>query len=211
MNNQTNPQERESVVQIALIDFDNIIPTHESRTDLDLESKIIKLKNTLIRSTNLDETFIELRIYIYGGWIDNCGKHTKRFEQLQRNIYILRTREKSHRLIPQLSLAIQSVRDFRLIGTLRQVISKDGKRSFSQKMVDSMMVVDAIYWADKGKTVHIFSDDDDIIPGAMEASRRSPLGNYIYFHRNRDEANGLNIRELSKKSNIIIKKIDLGD
>lgn len=172
---------------IALLDYDNIVDPRTEHGALDVEANLLALRTTLV--THCQHVVIglrELNLRIYGGWLTDRGQYTQRGEWLLKYGSIVRGRVEGVRVLPELATSIAACRSMQLIGSYR-------KRGTSpvQKMVDTMMAVDALHYVESdAQLVAIVSDDDDLVPPALAAVSKRRA--YVHLVRRRCAGHGIN-------------------
>lgn len=149
-----------------LIDYDNVRPHRESnRLDacLNLEQLIQDLVATLrIVMPGLRE----LRIRLYGGWLDERGQFSHLANWITPALEDQRGVRDGVRVLPRMALSPLCQPDARLRGTVRLE-----PRRRRQKMVDGLIIIDAVTLGmQKVERLCVVSDDDDLVPGVL-ASR----------------------------------------
>ena len=153
---------------VALVDYDNVkseLTEYSSRDVLsNLDDIAQQIVGFLPKVPCAEE---EVRMRLYGGWIDESGRFTHRASWIMAALGSLERRRGNTIIIPEIvtSLAVRLGRV--LIGTYRAHPTPE------QKMVDTMMTVDAIHFASIPDTfVVIASDDDDMVPSIIAGQRQ---------------------------------------
>lgn len=134
----------------------------------------------------------ELQVRLYGGWLDERGQATGRADWIYRVVGDMRGRRNGVRVLPQVATTIASCPDDALIGLCRK---RAGSRE--QKMVDTMMTVDLLHFAqERDAILLVMSDDDDMVPGVLAAA--SYWAKPVWLLRRRKDGAGLNDRVCRK-------------
>jgi hypothetical protein len=148
---------------MALVDYDNVCTAvwPEAHRD-DALANLGELLNALtVRVASLALDSRELAVRLYGGWFDQSGRLTARGGWILDNLPLFRTRMNGLRVLPTLASALVCYPDVKLIGTHRS------DAPLRQKMVDTMLTVDAITLALNVEQFVIVSDDEDFTPAAI--------------------------------------------
>lgn len=149
----------------ALVDYDNIKPVRKEKSKEDVEYNlecIAALVGQIRRDSypGCGETIVRL----YGGWVDKRGSFTAAGNWVFATIGNIRGRRQGARITPEVVLNVIYQDLPRLIGTFR-----DG----GQKIVDTLIVADAIVLSTETECPILFlSDDEDVLPGAIIAACR---------------------------------------
>jgi hypothetical protein len=178
---------------VILVDYDNVRPTREERTAGEVEANLAALIPCTVAEAARVFAVKELAFRLYGGWIDESGVQSHRAQWLITNLDWYRGRHSGTIVKPCLVTALACRPMDPLLGTVRQC--KTGRR---QKMVDTMIVVDAIHFCrDEGLPIMLFSDDDDLLPAALGAASMAPK---VQFHwlRRRPVGSALNDAMLTR-------------
>ena len=172
---------------VALVDYDNVSVLRKQRTVRDVESNLSDIANALVDHCVATAGHQgELRIRFYGGWISEAGVNSQRAGWLMASVNLIRGLHRGWRLLPEVAFSLAEAPTHRFIGTWRTA-----QRPRAQKMVDTMMVVDAIHIADRRESgIIVMSDDDDLVPGLVSAGRRQRGS--LYSLRQRGYGYGLN-------------------
>jgi hypothetical protein len=171
----------------VLADYDNCKLIQNERTRNDVEYNIHHLSETIFEMFSHDSQEIkEIRLRLYGGWISQEGAYTPRAEMLLSCLSDIRGLKNGIRMIPELATGLAKYCTENLIGLLRT-----DRNPPQQKMVDTLITVDALHLS-KENNIAIVTDDDDLVPGAIavSASGNGP----IYLVRRRMEGKGRNDR-----------------
>lgn len=172
----------------TLIDYDNIKPYRQETTIYDVQANIVSITKSVIDfcSNSLKDKG-DINIRLYGGWIDEVGHYSQLGNWLLSSLGMIRGLINHWRVIPSLVTSIAVLPGETLLGTLRT-----HQPRLKQKMVDSMLAVDSIYFANQ-TTSHLLliSDDDDMVPPVL-ASRMLSVNNLFVI---RKRANGTAIND----------------
>jgi hypothetical protein len=132
-----------------------------------------------------DAAASDLDVRLYGGWIDEHGRYTQRAGWLLRGLPSLARRRHGVRLFSHLATCLCCSPRATLLGTFRPI-----GRSRGQKMVDTMLAIDATHYATSGFPFMVISDDDDLVPALLNA--RAIGGKVLSVLRYRHSGTGLN-------------------
>jgi len=183
---------------VALVDFDNlevagIIPAKWTRYSSSSDALVLLqllCEHLAAAAQNQSALTRELRIRLYGGWVDEISLLSRKAELVRSQIRFLPQRFGSLRLYSQLVLVSPYAPRHRLLGTVR-LQSKPPR----QKMVDGMMTCDAIYFSGlPDHNIILVSDDEDLVPACLAAAFRSDCG--VSVCRSTSHRSGLNDRAL---------------
>lgn len=143
----------------VLVDYDNVKPINEGRVD-DVEHNLNQIANAAARLRREHfPTVHEVVLRLYGGWVGINGKHTYRAGMLTRVLSTARGRRHGTRVSPEIAYSLLCRPAARLVGTLRGP---------TQKMVDTMICIDAVFASTQTNCpVAVLSDDDDMVPGLI--------------------------------------------
>lgn len=149
----------------CLVDFFNVAPRieHPGEVDDALNAIFAVLRRVLPR-TGQDEV-VELDVRLYGGWVTISNAHSQVATWVLQSTASLRGLYGGYRILPSCALTLAEVPNVPLVGTLRQR---------GQKMVDTMICLDILYYAASDDSVVVMSDDDDMIPALLVAASRNP-------------------------------------
>jgi hypothetical protein len=171
---------------LALVDYDNVRTIRRESSALDyqtnLETIVDRIADALPPDTRIDRVSIRL----YGGWIDAFNRVTPHGESLRRNLGAARSRRRGTSFSAEIAYSPAALSGEVLRGTLRR---KPCEGFFYQKMVDSMLCLDAVHFAEYMPTI-VASDDDDVFIGALVASKRGVYP--VSLLRSRATGKGLN-------------------
>lgn len=146
-----------------LVDYDNVKPVRRELRVQDAQYNtewIADQASKFCRSNHLKSHEVVLRLY--GGWLDIKGAYTLHADWINRSLHLARGRRRGIRVNPHLVESLLCSPASRLFGTY-----KNG----GQKMVDTMICMDAAYLSHRTECpIGILSDDDDLIPGLIYAS-----------------------------------------
>ena len=174
---------------VCLVDYDNVRNVRErTMADVDLNLDILVERLVAISKT-MATTINELLLRLYGGWVDEYGRLTKNAEWILALLSQQRGRRSGVRIKPTLITSLAASPADRLVGTFRSLVTPP-----RQKMVDGILTLDAVYFAEQGDwLVFIVSDDDDLVPAALAASGRLVISERsICLVRKRLPGEGLN-------------------
>jgi hypothetical protein len=186
---------------VVLIDYDNVkLSTERNVGDVgaNLADVLPVVVKEAIEALSNPE---ELLVRVYGGWIDENGRHSRRAEWLLTELSWYRGRSGPTIVKPSLVTSLACRTMDTLVGTVRQTPS--GAR---QKMVDNLLAIDAMYFArDCGHAIMVFSDDEDLVPAALASSS---LVSSLRFHwlRRRSADSAMNDL-LLRRAGITLKAI----
>lgn len=169
----------------VLVDYDNCRLSPREFAPQDVEHNLISITRAIIDICRRDMPSVsELRLRFYGGWISQDGLYTSRAEQLLRSLDVVRGLVDGMRLIPELATGLSRYCTENLIGLVRT-----DRNPVQQKMVDTLITVDALHVSQES-IIAIVSDDDDLVPGAIgvSASGNGP----VHLIRRRAEGRGKN-------------------
>lgn len=172
----------------ALIDYDNV-KTGPDRTATETALNLGTMVNSISnRARAILPSAAELVLRFYGGWTYKDGTRTQLGQQLVQELARCRGRRNGVVLRPSLAVSVAAQPGYELRGTYR------ADQENGQKMVDSMIVVDALYFARiEQSAVAIWSDDDDLVPAVLAgASLKSKRSHLILFRRERDVGDAVN-------------------
>lgn len=173
---------------VALIDFDNVrVAPIERPGDLDANlSEFFKLLPERVGQVLTDVREIQARFY--GGWIDESGRYTQLASEMLTALSSFRGLRDGMRVLPLLATSLERRMDYHLLGTIRMQA-----RPFRQKMVDTMMVADSLFLSRyDNRNIVLVSNDDDLVPAALEAVEELTGPARICWLRLRDNGQGLN-------------------
>jgi hypothetical protein len=171
----------------ALVDYDNVRGRDEDN-ERDVESNLLEIVPRVVAEAGREfQRPRELLLRIYGGWIDEKGQRTRRGEWVLVGLTWYRGRSGPTIVKPALVTSLACRPADTLVGTARQ--TPGGLR---QKMVDSMVAVDARHFArDLESQVIVYSDDDDLVPGLLSATAHThPVR--MHWLRHRKVGSGMN-------------------
>lgn len=162
---------------ILLLDYDNAATVREVAprdTRLNLAPLFSSVRAAILEYRLPKDVSVRL----YGGWHFDDGRMTPRAEWLLRALPDFRGLEKGVRIKPDLASSVAAASGRHLLGTYRNSSGPE------QKMVDTMIVADAIYYARRhNQCVVVLSDDSDITPGLVVGGRECAPGNSIVWLR----------------------------
>ena len=162
---------------IAFIDYDNVAMELFGRGDT--VPALAEIVHVAVEAVRRDLPFVRtLDLRLYGGWLDESGFFSSPAARLLPELRRFRGLRGGIRIATSLALALRGVPDCRLIGSLRVTASRR-----RQKMVDGMLTLDICFSASDPGVVVMISDDDDLVPAALMASR---AGGTVHWLRLRD-------------------------
>lgn len=174
---------------VALVDYDNMRQVKPERTQLEVEANLATLIGQIREKAREHVASVgEIEIRLYGGWVNERGQYTRNAQWLFASLRRHWGRRDGVILKPRLITRLAARPTDPLVGTFRAFASPPG-----QKMVDSMLTVDAIHFSARPSGgLMIFSDDDDFVPAAIVAGMSRSQG--IHWIRVRATGQGLNDR-----------------
>lgn len=167
----------------ALVDYDNVCTavSPEVRAE-DVALNLNELLGALaIRTANLIPDSRELVVRFYGGWFDRTGRITARGSWVVNQLPSFRTRIHALQVRPTLAASLVAYPEVDLVGTYRPDLG-------GQKMVDTMITVDAIALAGREEQLMIVSDDEDFAPAAIASGRVATRRRMVTWLRRRRAA-----------------------
>jgi hypothetical protein len=160
-----------------LVDYDNAFDKREAAPGdarVNLSILTAQLRAAVLRLGMPKDVTVRL----YGGWHFEDGRTTPRAEWLNRALPDFRQLKDGVRMKPDLATSVAAAANRVLLGTYR---NSNGPE---QKMVDTMIVSDAIFLARrKGAHVAVVSDDSDVIPGLVTAGRDAATNSSLTWLR----------------------------
>ncbi|MDU0295107.1 hypothetical protein [Saccharothrix longispora] len=153
---------------VALVDFDNVVPRLQHVADAPVALKVIA-DELRIAVTKHWSHVDEVRLRLYGGWIHRNGRQTRKAGWISANLGDARASANGILIDPELATATSWSPGRALRGTFRFQSDADpgDPQKAHQKMVDTMIVADALRFGIQGSPVIVMSDDDDLIPGLL--------------------------------------------
>lgn len=149
---------------VALVDYDNVRGNQVERTALDVAANLTLLGDQLgVAGARLG--LEEIRARLYGGWVTQNNGFSQRANWMLVGLSHLRGLRSGVRVIPEMVTTCISAPPHRLIGTLRT-----DRNPIEQKMVDTLITADMIMYP-ACDTLLVVSDDDDMVPGLIAASK----------------------------------------
>jgi len=178
---------------IAFLDYDNVKPAKDNtKTDVVYNLELLIEKISTFASHKLVRKE-ELVIRIYGGWINENGQFSQSAEWILSVLSSLRSRKNNLMIKPSLITSAVCMPAEHLKGLVRV-----NTRPMRQKMVDSLLTVDALHIAQYvDNTIFIVSDDDDFVPCAIALSQGIKSNN-VHLLRVREAGCALNDKILRK-------------
>lgn len=186
---------------ISLVDYDNVC-IQRNTTPADVVLNLSEILNNLRHALDAHAFQAdELSVRLYGGWIDEKGRYTRVAEWILAELPNQRGLRNGVRMLPRLVTSLAPGPVVSLVGTYRI----DSKRP-RQKMVDSMLVVDALHFAEaEGQALIMASDDDDFVPVALATSTDAPGSITLLWLRLRNPGDGINDGLLRRNSVVLGK------
>lgn len=164
---------------VILVDYDNVKSIQDERTAGDVANNLADVVPLSIAEATRVFGVKEVVFRAYGGWVDERGVHSYKAQWLLTGLAWYRGRHSGAIVKPSLVTALACRSMDTLLGTVRRA----GPR-YQQKMVDAMIVVDAIHYArDEGAPVMVFSDDEDLLPAALATASMAPLTPFHWLRR----------------------------
>jgi len=162
-------------IVFALVDYDNAIEEWEN-TQADVGLNLSVLCSRLsARLSALIPGSENLTVRLYGGWNTAGNQPTRRADWLLAELPNYRKRFGPLRVRPSIVTELIIRSDLTFIGTYQNQ---------EQKMVDGMLMVDALELAtDANIAVAVVSDDDDFVPAIISGAERRKSTNPIYLLR----------------------------
>jgi uncharacterized LabA/DUF88 family protein len=168
----------------ALVDYDNVKLIRREYTDADVEFNILEIARAVVSCLKTsDPTLVELDIRFYGGWNTQNRAPTDLGQRVFRCVDAARTKLYGVTVRPSVATAPFSCPMATLWGFVR---TDSGRKR--QKMVDTLMVVDAMSLIGVDSTA-LVSDDQDMLPalvachlssGKIVCLRGNPHGTYFF-------------------------------
>jgi len=183
---------------IVLVDYDNIRPIAEQATN-DAADNLIRIREWIADAlTQIPVKVNEVSLRIYGGWTDEQGTLTRKGNWVLASLSNVRGLLNGVRYLPYLPISI-AAKQLRLKGLYRT------NRSLpEQKMVDTLMAVDALHFCEGEPVVlAIATDDDDLVPVLLAASMKHCKACCLLRFRRKGEA--LNDEALDDQGVRVIK------
>lgn len=149
----------------ALVDFDNARPSQRDARAMEVEGDLLAVVRCAVALCRVHvPNTTDLTIRLYGGWLCQRGQFTSRANRLLGCLSAARSRFNGIRVHADLALGLAAGGHSRLTGTLRT-----DRTPIEQKMVDTLLAMDAIHFASGGPII-ILSDDDDFVPPLLACS-----------------------------------------
>ncbi|HEX2830375.1 MAG TPA: hypothetical protein VHP37_28820 [Burkholderiales bacterium] len=160
----------EELDAVVLVDYDNIKPSDEITTK-DAADNLIQIRAWVDQAlAQLPVRIREVQFRIYGGWTDERGGFTRRGNWVLASLSHVRGLLSGVRYLPALPTSI-AAKQLRLRGLYRSAGA-----AMIQKMVDTLMAVDAMHFCESEPIVlAIATDDDDLVPALMAASIKTKV------------------------------------
>lgn len=177
---------------LALVDYDNV-RLQKERTAADVEYNATRLIETLVGAIRSEmPDVVEVAVRMYGGWVCEAGTFSRNGEWLLAILPNLRGLRFGLRVLPTLVTSPACLPQEMLVGTVRL-----RSLPYRQKMVDVLLAVDAMHFAEEGGArVLIVSDDDDLVPCALAVAARAET--QLLLLRRRPCGDGLNDEALQR-------------
>lgn len=172
------------VEAIALVDYDNVRLHRREDTEAAHEENLEDIVARLATYAKSEIRPREIALRLYDGWVSATNQLTQRANRVLKSLGAARVRREGITFRAEMVFAPALAPTRRLVGTFRHQAGTP-----VQKMVDSMLCLDAIYFSEISATM-IASDDDDIFVGALAASARRSSA--IHLLRARPIGEGLN-------------------
>jgi hypothetical protein len=165
---------------VVLVDYDNVKLIRVERTAGDVGNNLAELVPAAVgEAKKVLGDIGEIVFRVYGGWIDEKGIHSFKAQWLLTALSWYRGRSSGTIVKPSLVTALACRTTDTLLGTVRH-----SSAGYQQKMVDTMMVADAIHYTrDESLPIVLFSDDDDLLPGALASSVMAPRVPFHWLRR----------------------------
>lgn len=172
---------------MVLVDYDNV-KSRDEKNERDVEANLADLLPRVIAETSNEfGRPSELQLRIYGGWVDEHGRRTRRGEWVLVALSWHRGRSGRTIVKPSLITALACRPGDTLVGTARMT-----EKGIRQKMVDTMIAIDVMHFArDLMSPVVVFSDDDDLVP-AFLAAQAAAGRTRVHWLRRRKVGSGMN-------------------
>jgi hypothetical protein len=172
-----------SEVLTALVDYDNAREIRREITASDVQANLDRIASRVAEHAKTYAGALEVRMRLYGGWTDLEGRYTRQAERVMAAVESVRGTRGRVRVMPEVATTLAAAPAYELKGLHRV---RDGIPV--QKMVDTVLCIDAVHLGRFG-AVAIVSDDDDIMIGALAAG---VAGGTVHLLRERSEGRGLN-------------------
>ena len=173
------PAEGKWMPGLALVDYDNLSPPPKPGRDTPRPGVGRVVEAVVIGFRRAFRDLRDLDIRLYGGWIDERGRHTRAAAGLNAELPLLRSIIRGVSVRPVIATRILQVPDLVLRGTVRL-----RARPVRQKMVDGMLGCDALFAASSGmKRVGVVTDDEDLVPALLAAQVGSPTRGPVWMRR----------------------------
>lgn len=154
------------MIATVFVDYDNFRLRIPERTAQDVEFNLGALIRHLLDEVRNFGGIREVDIRLYGGWLDEVGSHTQCASWLLTSASSSRGRWNGLLVRPALIRSTIWRPDDELRGTFRSRAATP-----RQKMVDGMIILDLVYFAQNDSSrLLLISDDDDLVPGALAAA-----------------------------------------
>lgn len=170
----------------ALIDYDAAKAIRPERTAADAGINLDFIGRGLSTTlTALGDTCRDVECRLYGGWVDQQNRTTANAVHVLSSLHVLRGRRNRQLFRP--TLVMKGFRhNERLVGTYRS-----NRRPPCQKMIDTLITVDALHLATyPDSLILLVSNDDDFTPPLIELAMFSDA--QVTWCRPREIGTGLN-------------------
>jgi uncharacterized LabA/DUF88 family protein len=166
------------VEAVVLVDYDNILGRRLERSLADAEANLLEIAEVLAgECVNVIPTIHEIELRLYGGWITERGQYSRRAQMLLATLASARKKFHGVMIRPELVFRLAKTAHARFVGTLRE-----HRNPTQQKMVDTLMAVDALILSETS-AIFLATDDDDLVPAIVAAAIRSPHSAYLVRRR----------------------------
>lgn len=153
---------------VCLVDLFNVQAKLHSLTDVELAvEEAVQALISAARAQSIQGAEFDLRLY--GGWMDPTSSYTHVANWLLQAASNTRGLRGGWRIVPTCVTTLARFPSVILNGTLR----KAGGRP-QQKMVDTMLCLDLLYFIENQEKVLLLSDDDDLMPAVLTAASMRP-------------------------------------
>ncbi len=173
----------DGALAVVLVDYDNLKPIDERATK-DVTDNLIQIREWIaVALPSVPIKVKEVSLRIYGGWTDEKGAMTLRANWALASLSKIRGLVNGVRYLPLLPTSI-AAKVIRLKGLYRL-----SRAVPEQKMVDTLMAVDALHYCEGEPIVlAIATDDDDLVPVLLAASEKPCKACCLFRFRKKGEA-----------------------
>lgn len=168
----------------ALVDYDNVKLIRRDRTDEDVRYNVTEIARAIASCVKSSSPAIsEVDVRFYGGWNTQNRTPSDLGERMLRCHDVARTRFYGLTIRPSIATAPLAWPNASLWGFF-----KSQRRDRQQKMVDTLITVDALWLTSHSDTL-VVSDDQDMVPvlvaghlgsGRIASLRGNPDGSYFF-------------------------------